>query len=68
MLGVRGLGLRWPCRFHVVCLFFGRVGNPTGTRFLVEYIRLLWGSLSEKVTKDLEKLQFFWAATVGSGK
>ena len=30
----RGWG--WPCRFHVVCLIFGRVGCPMQTRYPVE--------------------------------
>ena len=30
-------GWRWPSRFHVVCLIFGRVGYPTETQYPVEY-------------------------------
>ena len=30
-------GWRWLCRFHVVCLIFGRVGYPTQTRYPVKY-------------------------------
>ena len=30
-------GWHWPCRFHVVCLVFGRVGYPTQTQYPVEY-------------------------------
>ena len=35
------LGLHWPCRFHVVCVNFIGVGQPTRTQFPVEYG--LWG-------------------------
>ena len=30
-------GSHWPCRFHAVCLVFGRVGYPTQTGYPVEY-------------------------------
>ena len=29
-------GWRWPCRFHVVCFIFGRVGYPMQMRYPVE--------------------------------
>ena len=28
---------RWACRFHVACALFPGVGQPTRTRFQVEY-------------------------------
>ena len=30
-------GSRWACRFHVVCVNFICIGQPTQTRFSVEY-------------------------------
>ena len=37
MLGMRGFGSHWPCRFHVVCVNFVRVGSPMRSWFLVDY-------------------------------
>ena len=35
-LGMQGLGLHWPCRFHIVYVNFLCVGYTTRTRFPVE--------------------------------
>ena len=59
---------RWPCRFHVVCVTFTCVGQPTRTQFPVEYglISLMGGIQHEQSRKYIYNNTFLSGEIIGT--